>query len=317
MKHVFIVDPKAFREQQWRMDGLLDSIGQYFRTQEQADFSTLFSHYPRDAIKLIQKQVDQAEPFETVRVYALGGDDLLFDCLNGIAGLPSMELAIAPYGDINSFIRSFGEKKADLFRDIPALVTADTIPTDMIEAGNMNAINGCSVGLIPARAIHLRDLKAQLSTGISRYAVGFWFFLYKLTSMFNRDIIAHKYTITIDGEDHSGSYSQINIVNAPYFDRHKNALAGALPDDGVLDVVLFKAVSPLSTSFSISRYLRGRGRMPSNCVRVQAKKIEIKSETPIYIQTDTELLKDTGITFEVVPGAVQIVAVNNLAYQGF
>jgi diacylglycerol kinase family enzyme len=316
MKHVFIVDPKAFREQQWRMDGLLDSIGQYFRTQEKSDFPSLFSHYPRDAIKLIQKQVDEAEPFETVRVYAIGGDDILFDCLNGIAGLPSMELAIAPYGDTNNFIRAFGEKKGDLFKDIVSLITADTIPTDMIEVGNMYAINGCSVGLNPARAIKLRDLRAKLSTGISRYAIGFRFFLYRLTSLFNREIITHHYTITIDDQDYSGNYSQINIVNAPYFDRHKTALAGALPDDGMLDVVLFKSVGPLLTSMSISKYLRGR-KLPSNCVRVQARKIEIKSEKPIYIQTDTEFLLDTSITFEVVPGTVQVVAVNNLAYQGF
>jgi diacylglycerol kinase family enzyme len=315
MKHVFIVDPKAFRDQQWRMDGLLDSIGQYFRAQEKADFSTLFSHHPRDAIKLIQKQVDEAEPFETVRVYAIGGDDLLFDCLNGVAGLPSMELAIAPYGVTNSFIRAFGEKKADMFKDIVALVTADTIPTDMIEVGNMYAINGCSVGLIPARAMKMRDLRARLSSGVSQYAIGFWFFLNRLTTLFNKEIIAHNYTITIDEQDYSGNYSQITIVNAPYFDRHKTALAGAVPDDGMLDVVLFRSVSPLLTSRSINKYLRGK--LPSNSVRVQARKIKIKSEKPIYIQTDTELLRDTSITFEVVPGAVQVVAVNNLAYQGF
>jgi len=315
MKHVFIVDPKAFRDQQWRMDGLIDSIGQYFRTQEKADFSTLFSHYPRDAIKLIQKQVAEAEPFETVRVYAIGGDNILFDCLNGIAGLPSMEMAIAPYGDTNNFIRAFGEKKAELFKDITALIAADTISTDMIEVGNMFAINGCSVGLTPATAMKKRDLKAKLATGVSRYAFGFWFLLYKLTSMFNREIIAHNYTITVDDQDYSGNYSQINIINAPYFNRHKTPLAAALPDDGLLDVVLFKSVSPLSMLMSNSKYLRGK--LPSNCVRVQARKIAIKSEKPIYIQTDTEFYMDNTITFEVVPSAVQIVAVNNLVYQGF
>jgi len=316
MKHVFIVDPKAFNEQQWRMDGLMDSIGQYFRTQEKPDFSILFSHYPRDAIKLIQKQVDEAEPFDPVRVYAIGGDDVLFDCLNGIAGLPSMELAVSPHGSTNSFIRAFGDKKGYLFKDITSLITAETISTDMIEVGNMFAINGCSVGLSPARAIKMQAIRARLSEGIAQYAIGFRSFLTRLTSLFNKELITHSYTITIDGEDYSGNYSQINIVNAPYFDRHKTALVGALPDDGVLDVVLFKSVSPLATSMSLGKYLRGR-KLPSNCVRVQARKIEIKSEKPMYIQTDTEYLLDTSITFEVVPGAVQVVTVNNLVYQGF
>ena len=314
MKHVFIVDPKAFRDQQWRMDGLLDSIGQYFRTQDRPDFSTLFSHYPRDAIGLIQKQAGEAELFDTVRVYAIGGDDILFDCLNGIVGLPSMQLAIAPYGAVNSFIRSFGEKKAELFKDIPALIEADTIPTDMIQVGNNCAINGCSIGLTPATVIKTQEIKQKLDKSLSRFA-GFFFFLYRLTSLFNREIIAHHYDITIDDNDYSGSYSQINIINSPYFGRHKIAVAGAVPDDGLLDVLLFKSVSPLATSHSLRRY--SRGKIPSNCIRVQAKKVEVKSDKPMYIQTDSEYLMDNSITFEVVSGAVQVVAVNNLVYQGF
>jgi diacylglycerol kinase family enzyme len=315
MKHVFIIDPKAFRDQQWKMDGLLDSIGQYFRTQDKPDFSTLFSHYPRDAIILIQKQVAQAEPFDTVRVYAIGGDDVLFDCLNGIAGLPSMELAIAPYGDTNSFIRAFGDKKWDQFKDIAVLAAADTVHTDIIEVGNLFALNGCSVGLTAASAMKLEDLKVRLSKGISRHAIGFWYFLYQLSSLFNKELITHNYTVTIDDQDYSGNYSQINIVNAPYFGRYKIPLAGSLPDDGFLDVVLFKSIGPLSTLRSINRY--ARGKLSSNCIRLQAKKVEIKSEKPIYIQTDTEYFMDTGITFQIVPGAVQVVAVNNLVYQGF
>jgi len=314
MKHVFIVDPKAFRDQQWRMDGLLDSIGQYFRTQDRPDFSTLFSHYPRDAIGLIQKQVAEAEEFDTVRVYAIGGDDILFDCLNGIVELPNIELAIAPYGDTNSFILSFGEKKAELFKEIPALAEADTIPTDMIQVGNNFAINGCSIGLTPATAIKIKEIRDKLDKGLSRFS-GIFFFLYRLTSLFNRELIAHHYDIIVDDNDYSGNYSQINIVNAPYYGRHKNALAGAMPDDGLLDVLLFKSVSPLATSGSLRRYTRGK--IPSNCTRVQAKKVEVKSDKPMYIQTDSEFLMDNSITFEVVPGAVNIVAVDNLVYQGF
>ena len=316
MKHIFIIDPKVFRDQQWRMDGLLDIIGQYFRTQDRPNFSTLFSHFPRDSIGLIQKQVDEAEPFETVRVYTIGGDSILFDCLNGVTGLPSMELAIAPYGAVNSFIRAFGEKKAELFKDIPALVEADTIPTDVIQVGNNCAINGCSVGLIPAVAMKMKELEEKFEKGLNRFSIGFWASLFNLTSLFNKDIIAHRYTITVDDNDYSGNYSLINIVNAPYYGRNKAALAGALLADGLLDVLLFKSAAPLSTSASLKKYSRGKKKLPSNCVRVQAKKIDIKSDKPMWIQTDSEFLLDTNITFEVIPGAVQVVAVNNLVYQG-
>ena len=313
MKHVFVIDSAAFHDQQWRMDILLDGIGQFFRTQEKPDFSTLVSHYPRDAIKLIQKQADEAEEYETIRVYAVGGDAILFDCLNGIAGLPNMELAVMPHGDSNDFIRIFGEKKAELFKDIQSIVTSGTIPTDMIAAGNNYAVNGCSVGFTPAVAVRMKGIKSRLSRGISRFFIGFWYFLYNVLSLFNKKLIAHHYKITVDGNDYSGNYSFVNIVNSPYFGRGKIALNGSMPDDGLLDVLLFKSAGPLLTYWSLGKY--SRGKMPSNCVRVQAKKIEIKSEDPVWIQTDSEFFADTRITFEAVPGAVHIVAVNNLTYQ--
>jgi len=315
MKHVFVVDPKVFTNQQWRMDGLVDSIGQYFRTQEKPDFSIMFSHYPRDAIRLIHLHASQAEPFETVRVYAIGGDNILFDCLNGIVGLPSMELAIAPYGDTNSFIRAFGEGKAELFKNIAALAESDTVSTDMIEVGNNCVINGCSIGSNSAKAMKKKEIRDRMNSGISRFFMGFWFFVNNISTTFNKDIIAHHYHITIDGVDYSGNYSQILVVNSPFFGRNKVGLKGAALDDGLMDVVLFKSVGPFKTSRSIKRYFRGK--MPKNCNCVQAKKVEIKSDTPMWIKTDSEFLRDTSITFTVVPGAVPVVAVNNLTYQGF
>jgi diacylglycerol kinase family enzyme len=266
-------------------------------------------------MQLINQQTVGAEEGETVRVYAVGGDDILFDCLNGIEGLPNTELAIVPHGDTNDFIRSFGEKKAELFRDMVTVATSPTIPTDVIKVGYNRAINGCSVGFIPTIATKMKEIRTGKGEGLGRFFVGFLFFMNRLIYLFNKELIAHHFEITIDDADYSGNYSLINVVNGPCFGR-KNILAGTLPDDGFLDVMLFKSAGPLVTSMSLAKYTRGR-RLPSNCVRVQAKKVELKSETPVWIQTDNEFLRDTHITFEVLPGAVQIVTVNNLAYQGF
>ena len=144
--------------------------------------------------------------------------------------------------------------------------------------------------------------------------MGFWFFVNNISFFFNKEIIAHYYHVTVDDADYSGNYSQILVVNSPYFGRNKVALKGAALDDGLLDVVLFKSVGPFRTSRAIKRYFRGK--MPSNCMRIQAKKVQIKSDTPMWIKTDSEFLRDTSMTFTVNPSAVQVVAVNNLTYQG-
>jgi diacylglycerol kinase family enzyme len=314
MKHVFIIDPKPFYGQQWRMDGLLDSIGQFFRTQDKPDFSTLVSKYPRESFGLIQKQIDEIDDmFETLRIYAVGGDEILFDCLNSIAELPNIELAVLPYGATNDFIRAFGDGKTESFRDIQSLVNGLAVPTDMIAVGNNFALNGCAVGLSPTVAARIRELVANQDKGVGRFTFGLQSFIGKLATVFNKTVVASNYKVTIDNTDYSGNYSQINIVNGPYFGRVKNAIPGVLPDDGLLDIVLFKSVGPFSLLRSLGKY--SRGKIPSNCIRVQAKKISIASEKPVWIQMDNELLLDIGVSFEVVPEAVQIVAVNDLTYQ--
>ncbi|HCC36505.1 MAG TPA: hypothetical protein DEQ14_02210 [Treponema sp.] len=314
MKHVFIIDSKSFRDIQWRMDSLLDSIGQYFRTQEKPNFSTLFSHYPRDAMEFIEKQAQEAEEGEIVRVYAVGGDEILFDCLNAVAELPNAELAIMPYGPVNNFIRSFGEGKADLFKDIQAMAEAPAIPTDIIKIGNNFAINGCAVGFSPEVAMKMRDFTGRLTERMSRFSTILWLFLSNVITLLNKTILTRRYTITVDDQEFNGNYSQIFILNGPYFGRKQHALKGVSPNDGLLNVVIFNSIPLLPAFISFKKYKRGK--IPSNCVCLQGKKITIKSEKPMQIQSDTELFLETSLTMEIIPGIMPVVAVNNLTYQG-
>jgi hypothetical protein len=166
MKHVFIFDPKAFYSQQWKMDGILDHIGQFFRTQEKPDFSIQFSRYRRDAIVIIQDEAEKANPGDVIRVYAIGGEEILFDCLNAVAHFPNMELAVVPHGESSDFLHVFGHGKVELFRDIPSLVQrGSAIPTDIIKWGVNYALNSCYIGLNSATATKLAALKSSLNKG--------------------------------------------------------------------------------------------------------------------------------------------------------
>jgi len=314
MKHVFVFEPKSFHDQQWKMDGILDSIGQYFRTQEKPDFSIQLSRYPRNAIELIQRQVDETAEGDTVRVYAIGGEELLFDCINGIAGLPNMELAVVPYGNMSDFLYVFGEGKAELFRDIPSLVKATAIPTDMIDAGYNFVFNTCFIGFLSTTTVRSREIVNMLGKVLSDFLplkmimISFS----KLFLAFDKEIVNRYYRITIDDKEYSGNYSLINVANSPFYDGKKTASAQAMPDDGWLDVALIKSAGPFKTTRSVKKYTRGKP--PSNCILMKAKKITIQSDEPMWIQLDCEFLQDTNITFEVIPGAVQFVTVNNMTY---
>jgi len=302
MKHVFIFDAESFYEDEWRMDAIYDSIEQYFRDQEETNFSLKISRFRRDAIVLIEDQIKKTEEGETVRVYAVGGDGILFDCLNGMAGLPNIELAVLPYGNSIGFLRIFGKGKTELFKDIESSINASAVPTDVIYTGNNYALNVGFIGLTPAITVKMKNKKNKLLA----------FFDY-LSIVYDKRIIARHYKITIDDRDYSGKYSLIKVVNGPYYSEDKFAAAGAMPDDGLLDVILFKSSNPLMNLLCMR--MHSRGKKPSNCIFLRAKKTMILSNEPMWIQLDSEYFMDTNITFEVIPGAVQFVTVNNLTYQ--
>jgi diacylglycerol kinase family enzyme len=312
MKHVFVFDPKAFFGQQWKMDGILDHIGEFFRTQDKPDFSIQMSRYRRNAVGIVNEAAEKATPGDVVRVYAVGGEEILYDCINAAAHFPNMQVAAVPHGESDDFLKIFGEGKTDSFRDIPSLVSAPALDTDLIRWGVNYALNSCYIGLNSAMAAKVRALKSSMGKGS-------FFFFSKISNFFNyiftsfdREISSQNYIITIDDVDYSGRYSLIHVANGPYYAGKKTGLYDATPDDGLLDIALIRASGAIKTMFSLSRY--SKGKRPKNGLYLQGKKITIQSDRKMWIQLDNEYIQNTDINLAVVRHAIQMVAAENLSY---
>ncbi|MCL2441046.1 MAG: hypothetical protein FWD14_04850 [Treponema sp.] len=312
IKHVFVFDPKAFYNQQWKMDNILDGIGQFFRTQQGLDFSIQYSRYRRNAITIIQEESEKAKAGDIVRIYAVGGEEILFDCLNGVAHFPNMQLAVVPFGESNDFLKIFGEDQIESFRDVPALVASEALTTDAIRWGVNYALNSCYIGMNSAISKKVKDMKARLNKGSFKIFSNLSTFLNYFVTAFDRKLAARKYKISIDDRDYSGNYCLIHVANGPYYAGKITGVSDATPDDGILDIALIKATHPLGTLSSMRRY--SRGKKSKNCIVVQGKKISVKTESPIWIQLDNEYIRDTNINLSVVSQAVQMVAANGLSY---
>jgi len=312
MKHVFVFDPKAFYNQQWKMDNMLDVIGQFFRTQESPDFSIQFSRYRRNAMQIIHDEVEKAKSGDIVRVYAIGGEEILFDCLNAAAHFHNLQLAAVPHGKINDFFKIFGDDKVDTFRDIPLLVQSEAIPTDAIRWGVNYALNSCYIGMNSAISKRVKDMRSKMNKTSFNLFAKLSAFLNFFVTAFDKNVTAHKYEISIDDVDYSGSYCLIHVANGPYYNDKITGSKDATPDDGLLDIALIKSSHPLKTLSSMRKY--SKGKKPKNCVLVQGKKIKVKTENAIWIQLDDEYIQDTGISLSVVHHAVQLVAAEGLAY---
>jgi diacylglycerol kinase family enzyme len=312
MKHVFVFDPKAFYNQQWKMDNILDSIGQFFRTQEKPDFSIQFSRYRRNAVSIIQDEAEKAAHDNIIRIYAIGGEEILYDCMNAVAHFPNMQLAAVPYGEKSDFLNIFGEENREAFRDIPSLVNGTALPTDIIKCGINYTLNSCYIGMNSAISRNLKVMKTSLNKGSFIVFSRLSFFLSNILTAFDKQSAARKYTISIDDENYSGNYSLIHVANGPYYAGKITGAADATPNDGLLDIALIKSSHPLKTLFSIRKY--SRGKRPKNCIFVQGRKITVLSDSQMWIQLDNEYIQDTNMELSLIHNAIQMVAVNDLSY---
>jgi diacylglycerol kinase family enzyme len=318
-KHLFIINPVSFRSGA-DMSAFTAGVERYFETLAGAEYRIHVSRFPRNAIRVVRQYITQSGP-DPVRVYAVGGDGILFDCLNAVVGLPNAELAPVPYGRTNDFIRAFGEGLDGLFKNIGLLASAPVILTDILHCGSNYALNLCTVGLESEAIFRSVEMQQKLKTWprFFRNSSGVYNIIYYLGGfmvMFDRKTLRQQYTITIDGEDLSGTYASVNIANGPCYGGDKSAVVSAVPDDGFMDVLMFKGTGTLQGLRRIIPYAKGHyDRFPGDFTLRRGRIISIRSEDPLMIDLDGEAFLDTNITVELIPQAVKIVTPNNMPYK--
>jgi diacylglycerol kinase family enzyme len=316
-EHFFIINPKSF-PRKGEQEGIISHIESYFAARRIPGLFYHVSRYPRDAISVLRKYLALTEPETIVRVYAVGGDGIAFDCLNGIVGLPNAELAVLPYGGGSDFVRAFGEDRYEEFRDIGLQVEAPVIPTDIIHCANNYALNFCAVGLEAASVIHAMPLikRFEKTRNMFPALTGVFYTLGGIIASFDKKLSGQRYELRIDGDDFSGRYGVINVANGPYYGSGKSAVSTAVPDDGLLDVLVARKMGSLKTLGLQPAYPGGKNyKYPKHCFLRRAKKVSIRSEDSLMVNLDGEAFFDSHLTIEIIHRAVKIAAVNGAAYQ--
>jgi diacylglycerol kinase family enzyme len=143
-----------------------------------------------------------------------------------------------------------------------SLALAPAISTDILHCGSNYALNLCTVRLESAAIFRAVDMQQNLRTWprFLRNSIRIYNLIYYLGGaivMFDRKILRQEYTLNIDGEDLSGAYASVNIANGPCYGGDKSAVVTAVPDDGFMDVLMFKGSSALRGLARILPYTTG------------------------------------------------------------
>jgi diacylglycerol kinase family enzyme len=319
-KHLFVLNPKSFWHQ-WKMEQVLAKIHGFFKITGPGDYMIHISRFPRDAAGFVEKVAQKLPKDIVLRVYAIGGDGILFDCLNGMIGLPNVELGAMPYGHTNNFVRGFGRKSRGLFRDMERAFTAPVIPLDVIRCGSHYALNFCAIGLESLAIHNALKLHGRLEEGgpvsqwLGRRLYNQLYYVGGIPACLNRKLLHQYYEIEIDGEDFSGQYRNIFIANGAFHWGHP--APSAMPNDGLLDIILSCGAGWLRTISLIPLYMQGQySHFPKDFTIKRGQRLRIRTEEPFLASCDEVPFYNSDCTIEALPGAIHFVDASKYGYGG-
>lgn len=318
MKHLFVINPKSFSDKNGK-SGVNEFAASVINTLG-ASASIIISRFPRDAISKVNAVLREAtERGEHVRVYAVGGDGILFDCLNGMLNCPGHELASVPYGNANDFLRAFGEENMPLFRDIKLLSESPSVATDVFRCGENYAMSIASLGLEGSAILVTEKMAKRLSkVPFLRKLIPTLYTLGAVIVIFNKNLRSQYYTVTVDGKDLSGEYVDINIGNS-FGNGGKNAANPyAVPNDGWLDAVFIKKMTLIKCLITVSAFTHGQfEKYPESFFHMRLKSLYARSVEPIRICADGEAFYASEVSVEIFPEAVNIIAPEGVSYRPY
>ncbi|MDR3213752.1 MAG: hypothetical protein LBT71_07555 [Azoarcus sp.] len=315
-RHFFVVNPVSFYGKR-EMNEVVGGIHRFFEKPDEKpggapQYAVHVSRFPRDAVSAIRRFAAAVPHGVPLRVYAVGGDGILFDCLNGIVGLPNAELGTIPCGPRNNFYRVFGQRDQKIFHSLQAQTSAPSVPMDVLYCGSNYALSYCLIGLESVANVGAR-MRRNRRDFLHRHLPGFFHSLDFCSgfagTLLNRVNFKQNYRMWVDNEDLSGKHIAINIANSPWFATGRTVVPEAVPSDGWLDVLCSGDASMLTACRMMFYYMRGKhADYPDLFLYRRAKKVFVTSDSPLVLNLDGEVFYDKYITVETKPGAVRIIA---------
>ncbi len=240
---------------------------------------------------------EKAKTGEEIRFYSCGGDGTLYEVVNGCYKYPNCQVANIPLGSGNDFCRLFGKNT-----NIDDHVNGIPVQLDLIETEGAVAINECAMGLDSEVCAKQSDMKKIPGVnGEVAYTIAA---VYSLMGKYK-----NKFKITIDDTDvYEGDYLFCYIGNSRWYGGGYMAAPDAMPNDGLLDVVMVNwskgrmGILPL-----LPKYKKGEHLDWDFTKLVRCKKVKIESPTPAAVNVDGECAYVTEREFKILEKAITFI----------
>ncbi len=283
MRHLFVVNPAAGRKR--------DSAA-FVRRLDHLSFphDVVFTRGPGDARELSRRAIRDGEP---VRLYACGGDGTLNEVANAAAGVPHAAVTNVPLGTGNDFLKLFGPEYRRLFSDLEALARGPQASFDLMECQGLLGLDVICCGL-----------DARVAAGVHRFkrlplVSGPLAYLLSLGEQIPRGL-SRQLQVEMGDFHWSGQAIVLCICNGRHYGGGFMPVPDAMPDDGILDMLLIPQVPFLTFVRFVGAYARGQYRKYPQYVRAfHGQSITFSSPRPLTVVVDGEVRRGKRFTVKL------------------
>ena len=260
-----------------------------------------------EARPAVLREIERALEEGCERVIAVGGDGTVSMAGEGLArsaeGRPPAYLGIIPAGTANVLAGELG-----VAGSLEGAVAAAASPTLDTSSITLDAIRVeqrfcfTQVGVGPD-ALMIRDTTRESQEKLGRMAYMFTF----LKRAFRQP--SRRFQIELDGSLLRAHAWQIIVANAGSLGAPPFTWGpGIDPTDGVLNLCVFDVREPFDYARLAWRFLLGRHRKDESTRYFRVREeVVIRSDRPVLVQGDGEILGKTPVTLRVAPKAVHVL----------
>lgn len=279
MRHLFIINPAAGKEATTaQLEQLLSELS--------FPHEVAYTLGEGDAQRITEEAVAEGTP---IRIYACGGDGTLNEVVNGAAGHDHAAITNVPKGTGNDFLKIFGSDYRRSFYDLEALSQGPQRAFDLMDCNGKLGIDVVCAGVDARIATDVHRYKRlRFVSGIGAYLLAL------LENVIFKGI--NQYMEVRMGETHHrGKTTLLCVCNGRHYGGGFNPVPEAMPDDGILDMLLIPGISMLTLIRCIGKYATGRYKeCPRYILDYHGEEVFFSSDREIVAVVDGEVMRGTA-----------------------
>ncbi|MGK0553180.1 diacylglycerol/lipid kinase family protein [Macrococcus capreoli] len=229
----------------------------------------------------------------------MGGDGTVHELMNGmIDGNHHVPIGILPGGTFNDFTKTL-QLNPNPVKAAQQLLAAEVKYYDVMKTNDRYALNFAGLGLIVENSNSVNpDTKSKIGK-----------FSYLFSTIKNvTNPTFFKYHVDVDGQTHEGESSMIIVANGAFVGGNKIPLIELSPNDGKLNVFIFKESGlKLFTEMIAMKSEINWNEISQNIEHIAGEQIKITTDETMDVDVDGEIDLSTPLHVSIVPSQLKIL----------